>query len=64
VNQGVGWSILSGICLGRFQGTAEPIRFKDGQDFSRKTHILYRSDYFALPQVQAFVEVAKRHEPS
>ncbi len=64
VNQGVGWSVLPGICLGRFQGTAEPIRFKDGRNFSRNTHILYRSDYFALPQVQAFVEVAKRHESS
>lgn len=63
VNQGVGWSVLPGICLSRFQGNVELIRFKDGRDFSRKTHILYRSDYFALPQVQAFVEVAKRHEP-
>ena len=38
------------------------IRFRDGRVFSRKTHILYRADYYALPQVQAFIEVAGRHE--
>ncbi len=62
VNQGVGWSVLPGICLGRFQGNVEPIRFRDGRFFSRRTHILYRADYYALPQVQAFIEVAGRHE--
>lgn len=62
VDQGVGWSVLPRICLGRFHGIAEPIRFKNGRDFSRLTHILYRSDYFALPQVQAFVEIARKHE--
>ena len=62
VDQGLGWSVLPGICLKRSHGIAEPIRFKDGRSFSRKTHILYRADYFALPQARAFAEVAKRHE--
>lgn len=62
VERGVAWSVLPGICLSQFQGVAEPIVFRDGSRFQRRTHILYRSDYFALPQVQAFVEVAKQHE--
>ena len=39
-------------------------RFEFDESQTQKPDNLMRVVYFALPQVQAFVEVAKRHEPS
>lgn len=62
VERGMGWSVLPAICLSDFKGVARPLQFKDGRAFTRKTHILYRADYFGLPQVRAFIEIARKHE--
>lgn len=62
VQRGIGWSVLPGICLNRFDGIIRPITFRNGERFVRRTHILYRSDYMSLPQAKAFVEIAKQYE--
>lgn len=61
VERGIGWSVLPDICLDHFKGVARPLKFKDGRTLTRKRHILYRSDYFNLPQVRAFVDIVRKH---
>ncbi len=62
VERGMGWSVLPAICLSDFKGVVKPLHFKDGKAFTRRTHILYRTGYFELPQVRAFVEIVQKHE--
>lgn len=62
VERGIGWSVLPDICLDQFKGVVRPLKFRDGQMLTRKRHILYRSDYFSLPQVRAFVDIVRQHE--
>lgn len=62
VERGIGWSVLPDICLDQFKGVVRPLKFRDGQMLTRKRHILYRSDYFSLPQVRAFVDIIRQHE--
>jgi DNA-binding transcriptional LysR family regulator len=59
VKRNIGWSILPEICLSGFKGIAKPLNFKSGEAFLRRTHLLYRPEYFKLPQVQAFIETVK-----
>jgi len=56
VSRGIGWSILPEICLKQFDGQITPLYFKDGTPFIRSTHILYKQDYFELPQVKMFIQ--------
>ena len=51
VERNIGWSILPEICLSGFKGIAKPLNFKSGEAFLRRTHLLYRPEYFKLPQV-------------
>lgn len=62
VEQGIGWAVLPTVCLKKFDGVARPMFFKDGRPFTRRTHILYRREQYALPQVRAFIETALRQE--
>ncbi len=59
IERNIGWSILPEICLSDFDGAKEPLSFKSGNAFMRRTHLLYRPDYIKLPQVQAFIEMLK-----
>ena len=59
VERNIGWSILPEICLSGFKGIVKPLNFKSGEAFLRRTHLLYRPEYFKLPQVQAFIEIVK-----
>ncbi|WP_029201504.1 LysR family transcriptional regulator [Oribacterium sp. NK2B42] len=59
VERNIGWSIMPEICLSGFEGIAKPLNFKSGEVFLRRTHLLYRPEYFKLPQVQAFIETVK-----
>ncbi len=56
IERNIGWSILPEICLSDFKGIKEPLSFRNGSPFLRRTHLLYRPDYFELPQVQVFAE--------
>lgn len=56
VSRGIGWSILPEICLKQFDGQITPLYFKDGTSFTRSSHILYKHDYFELPQVKKFIQ--------
>lgn len=62
VERGVGWAVLPSICLKQFDGIVKPLTFRNGRPFTRKTHILYRSVQFELPQVRAFVNLVIQHE--
>ena len=56
VENGIGWSILPEICLKNYKGSITPLFFQDGSPFIRTSHILYKSHYFELPQVRAFIQ--------
>lgn len=62
VNQGIGWAILPEICLQDFKGYMTPLMFLDGTKFTRSTHLLYKDDYFELPQVKLFLKAVLAYE--
>ncbi len=62
VELGIGWSVLPPIALENFRGQHSPLVMKNGHRLLRRTHILYRPDYFALPQVQAFIRSVQEAE--
>lgn len=55
---GIGWSIVPGICLDTFIGVREPLFFEDGTPLLRNTYLLYRKRDYALPQLREFVRIA------
>ena len=59
---GIGWSILPEICLKNYKGSITPLFFQDGSPFIRTSHILYKSHYFELPQVRAFIQTVLAEE--
>lgn len=62
VSRGIGWSILPEICLHQFDGRITPLYFKNGTPFTRSSHILYKHDYFELPQVKKFIQAVLAEE--
>ena len=62
VSRGIGWAILPSICLDGFQGLVRPLHFPDGTAFTRSSHILYRQEYFELPQVKMFIQTVLADE--
>ena len=62
VSRGIGWAILPSICLDGFQGLVRPLHFPDGPAFTRSSHILYRQEYFELPQVKMFIQTVLADE--
>ncbi|MBQ1490772.1 MAG: LysR family transcriptional regulator [Blautia sp.] len=61
VERGMGWSILPAICLDDFHGIISPL-YQDDEPITRRTHFLYREGHLSLPQLSAFLEIAKKHE--
>ena len=62
VDLGIGWSILPAICLDGFNGIREPIVFRDGSSFTRRTRLLYHNDYYSFQQVHLFVKMLVSEE--
>ena len=62
VKEGIGWAILPEICLKDFDGFRKPLNFSDGTAFTRSTHLLYKQDYFELPQVKLFLKAVLAYE--
>ncbi len=60
VEAGVGWSILPEIALEDFKGVKEPLFFKNGEPFIRRTYIFCQRDVISLPQVDAFIRVIRK----
>lgn len=54
VQEGLGWAIVPAIALGDFHGYAKQLFFKDGQPFTRSTHLMYKESRLQLPAVAAF----------
>ena len=61
VKRGLGWSILPEIGLAGFDGCIRPCIFDNGEPFVRKTYLICQKEVMALPQVNAFVELLKKH---
>lgn len=59
---GLGWCILPQICLEDFDGHIEPLYFQDGTPLERSTYILYKNNYFELPQVRLFIQQLLKYE--
>ena len=57
VSLGIGWSILPDICLRDFKGIKEPVSFRDGTPFTRRTRVLYHEEYHSFQQVRLFIEM-------
>ena len=53
---GFGWTILPSLVLGDTDCHLEPMVLRDGTAVCRDTHLLFRSAYQHLPQVQQFIE--------
>ena len=60
VKRDIGWSIIPEIGLRDFNGCIEPCRFADGEPLVRKTYLFCRHENAALPQVQKFIDEAKK----
>lgn len=61
VKSGIGWAILPEICLEGFDGIrTPPLVLQDGTRITRKTYVLYKHDYYELPQVQLFVDEIRK----
>ena len=56
VKHGIGWAILPSICLEGFDGIITPLVLDNGVRITRKTYVLYKNDYYALPQVRCFIQ--------
>ncbi len=59
---GIGWTVLPEICLSGFDGSIEPLCFRDGSKFRRSTYLLYRQSCFELPQVKFFIQKLLSYE--
>jgi len=57
VSCGIGWSILPEICLKDQKDLLlTPLKFRDGTPFTRKTFVMYDTEYATLPQVKILLE--------
>ncbi len=59
VNQGFGWAILPELVLKDFNGSVTPLVLKNGRPIIRSTYLLCPHSLTELPQVSAFIQVAK-----
>ena len=62
VQSGIGWAVLPEICLHDFDGIIKPLYFSDGTPFTRTTHLLYRQEYYDLPQFRLFLQAILKEE--
>ncbi|GAF38316.1 LysR family transcriptional regulator [Agrilactobacillus composti DSM 18527 = JCM 14202] len=53
VANGLGWAIVPEIALGNFKGYQEKLKFQDGQNFTRKTYLMYKRVTAQLPVFKA-----------
>ena len=60
VKSGIGWAILPEICLDGFDGVRTPLVLQDGSRITRKTYVLYKHDYYELPQVKLFIDEIRK----
>lgn len=59
VRCGLGWTIAPEICLSDFDGVAIPLKFGNGENFTRSTYLFYREFAYQFPQVQAFINLVQ-----
>ena len=61
VERGLGWALLPEVALENFKGYVKPCTFENGEPFVRRTYIFCQRDAAALPQVQLFMDMLKKH---
>ena len=58
---GLGWALMPEVALDNFKGYVKPCTFENGEPFVRRTYIFCQRDAAALPQVQLFMDMLKKH---
>ena len=61
VERGLGWALMPEVALDGFKGSVKPCTFENGEPFVRRTYIFCQRDASALPQVQLFMDMLKKH---
>ena len=61
VERGLGWALMPEVALNNFKGYVKPCTFENGEPFVRRTYIFCQRDAAALPQVQLFMDMLKKH---
>ena len=61
VERGLGWALMPEVALDNFKGYVKPCTFENGEPFVRRTYIFCQRDAAALPQVQLFMDMLKKH---
>ena len=61
VERGLGWALMPEVALDGFKGSVKPCTFENGEPFVRRTYIFCQRDAAALPQVQLFMDMLKKH---
>ena len=61
VERGLGWALMPEVALDNFKGYVKPCTFENGEPFVRRTYIFCQRDTAALPQVQLFMDMLKKH---
>lgn len=61
VERGLGWALIPEVALDNFKGYVKPCTFENGEPFVRRTYIFCQRDAAALPQVQLFMDMLKKH---
>ena len=61
VERGLGWALMPEVALENFKGYVKPCTFENGEPFVRRTYIFCQRDAAALPQVQLFMDMLKKH---
>ncbi len=61
VERGLGWALMPEVALDDFKGYVKPCTFENGEPFVRRTYIFCQRDAAALPQVQLFMDMLKKH---
>ena len=56
-----GWALMPEVALDNFKGYVKPCTFENGEPFVRRTYIFCQRDAAALPQVQLFMDMLKKH---
>ncbi len=57
----LGWALMPEVALDNFKGYVKPCTFENGEPFVRRTYIFCQRDAAALPQVQLFMDMLKKH---
>lgn len=56
VKRSIGWALIPEVALENFKGCIRPCYFRNGELFTRQTHLYCRNEIANQPQIRAFIE--------